>query len=562
MVDITTELYAAIDVGTYSARSAIYDYHGTRLTYATHDLELRKSEDGHEEACTAQIWLAVITSLRNAITALGDNSKIERIVGVGVDATCSLVASDNDGRPVSVAVDGDDKWDVVLWRDHRARGESKEINAMEEESVKEVLKFYGGGLSPENQVGKVLWLRRVLGKIHGSGVGRRYWDLTDWLTWKFTGIGMRSVCCLGAKWGFVGGNEGGWCDGFWKCLRLEDLERESCIGGCGNVGVVGGKVGVICEEVVKELGFLKGVNVAVGVVDAYAGGIGILGGIGCGIEDVASEIQNRLGMICGTSTCFMAASKEPKFVKGIWGPFQDAMIPGMWVSEGGQSASGSLISDIIDKHYAADDLKREAKFLGISPFELIERTLEGYEKASQDDPSKDVARHLHILPYFHGNRSPRADPSLTGSICGLKTPNDEFHDVCVLYRGMIQAIVYGARHIVETLQEGGHNIRSIIVCGGMIKGRLFVRELADAIGLPVFVPKESDSVLLGGAILAALAAQNRGNDVKKVMKEMSQIRTKITPRAQRKAIYHDRKYKVFLRLYEDSMAYEKIMKEG
>ncbi len=46
----------------------------------------------------------------------------------------------------------------------------------------------------------------------------------------------------------------------------------------------------------------------------------------------------------------MAVSKEPRFVPGIWGPHFNAMIPGLWLNEGGQSATGALIDHVIDSH--------------------------------------------------------------------------------------------------------------------------------------------------------------------------------------------------------------------
>jgi len=36
----------------------------------------------------------------------------------------------------------------------------------------------------------------------------------------------------------------------------------------------------------------------------------------------------------------MVVSKEPVFVKGIWGPYEGHVIPGFWMSEGGQTATG------------------------------------------------------------------------------------------------------------------------------------------------------------------------------------------------------------------------------
>ncbi len=43
----------------------------------------------------------------------------------------------------------------------------------------------------------------------------------------------------------------------------------------------------------------------------------------------------------------MAVSQKPLFIPGIWGPYYSAMIPDMWLTEGGQSATGSLVDHIV-----------------------------------------------------------------------------------------------------------------------------------------------------------------------------------------------------------------------
>jgi ribulose kinase len=47
-------------------------------------------------------------------------------------------------------------------------------------------------------------------------------------------------------------------------------------------------------------------------------------------------------MVAGTSTCHVVAAKDPIFAKGIWGPYKDWILPGYWMAEGGQAASGML----------------------------------------------------------------------------------------------------------------------------------------------------------------------------------------------------------------------------
>lgn len=53
----------------------------------------------------------------------------------------------------------------------------------------------------------------------------------------------------------------------------------------------------------------------------------------------------------------MAVSDTSVFSPGIWGPYFNAMVPGMWLNEGGQSATGKLIDFIIDTHPATSKIK-------------------------------------------------------------------------------------------------------------------------------------------------------------------------------------------------------------
>ena len=60
------------------------------------------------------------------------------------------------------------------------------------------------------------------------------------------------------------------------------------------------------------------------------------------VDDAA--LGRRLALVGGTSSCHMAASPEPRFIAGVWGPYFGAMVPGLWLTEGGQSATGALIA--------------------------------------------------------------------------------------------------------------------------------------------------------------------------------------------------------------------------
>jgi ribulose kinase len=66
---------------------------------------------------------------------------------------------------------------------------------------------------------------------------------------------------------------------------------------------------------------------------------------------------------------------------------------------------------------------------------------------------------------------------------------------------------YGTLHIIDVLRAANHsNIQSLLLCGGLSRNPLFVQTQADVANLPVLCPRESESVLIGAAILGACAA--------------------------------------------------------
>jgi len=120
----------------------------------------------------------------------------------------------------------------------------------------------------------------------------------------------------------------------------------------------------LTEKAARELGLRAGTAVGVGIIDAHAGGIGTLGaGLRSGAMG-ASTLERRVALIGGTSSCHMAVSARPRFIPGIWGPYFSAMVPGLWLTEGGQSATVALIDHVIYSHRAAAALSAEAKRKG------------------------------------------------------------------------------------------------------------------------------------------------------------------------------------------------------
>jgi ribulose kinase len=229
------------------------------------------------------------------------------------------------------------------------------------------------------------------------------------------------------------------------------------------------------------------------------------------------------------------------------------MVPGLWLTEGGQSATGALIDHVIRTHVRGAELEREANATGTTIYALLNRKLDELSSGEQ----YALTRELHVFPDFHGNRSPRADPTLRGMVSGLKL-TDSVESLALLYLATIQAIAHGTRHILAALAEQGYAIDTVFACGGDAKNPVFVREHADVTGCRIVLPREPEAVLLGAALLGAVAGGEYATVVE-AMGEMTGAREVVVPRGGEVHRYHELKHRVFQRMYTDQLSYRALM---
>ena len=172
----------------------------------------------------------------------------------------------------------------------------------------------------------------------------------------------------------------------------------------------------------------------------------------------------------------------------------------------------------------------------------------------------ELTRELHVLPYFHGNRSPRADATLRGMISGLKLTNSA-DSLALLSLATIQAIAHGTRHIIDAMNRSGFAITTLMACGGDTKNAVFVREHADITGCRIVLPRENEAVLLGAAVLGAVASGDQPS-VLAAMAQMNAAGREVLPTRGTVSDYHNRKHRVFHRMYDDQLAYRELMNES
>eukprot|EP00095_Tigriopus_kingsejongensis_P010288 maker-scaffold474_size162001-snap-gene-0.35 protein:Tk10288 transcript:maker-scaffold474_size162001-snap-gene-0.35-mRNA-1 annotation:"fggy carbohydrate kinase domain-containing" len=531
MASTTDCFYIGVDVGTGSVRAGLVNAQGRVLRTASQALKIHNPRPDYFEQSSQDVWKGVIHCVKAVVKDVEDKFKVR---GIGFDATCSLVVA--GGQPFSYNNDPLDEWDIIMWMDHRAKIQTEFINKSSSPQVQEVLQFVGSQISVEMQVPKLMWIKEKQPEVWRRASD--FFDLSDYLTFRATGGDKtRSLCSTVCKWTYLANMD-------------------------GSIKGPGQRIGEVGQDFAAATGLASSTVVGASLIDAHAG---VLGMLACTPARNSATFEEQLCMIAGTSTCHMALSRGPRQVTGIWGPYLSAILPGFWLLEGGQTAVGKLIDHILESHPAYEASLKAGRDLG-SP--SIQAYLEGIlEDIRVEEGLEHVAyitRSLHIWPDFHGNRSPLANPYMTGMICGL-TLDKGTRNLAKCYLAAVQSVTYGTAHIIEAMKIRGQIINVVTVCGGLSKSELFVQTQADVLGLPVIQPQEKESVLLGSAMLGAAAAcqdttESSGalDNLTPVVNEMMCDGKIFSPNLNVRK-FHERKYRIFRLMGEDQLKYTSLM---
>lgn len=165
-----------------------------------------------------------------------------------------------------------------------------------------------------------------------------------------------------------------------------------------------------------------------GVIDAYAGWIGTVGAkVELGKDSLDAEAPandvtqavTRLAAVAGTSTCHLAVTREAVFVPGVWGPYRDVVLPGLWMAEGGQSATGELLRHMLEGHPAHGEAASLAAGAGQDLYDWLNAHLEDMRVRAGSPTVSYLGRHTFLYGDLWGNRSPVADARMRGAAVGL-----------------------------------------------------------------------------------------------------------------------------------------------
>ncbi|MEK6741219.1 MAG: ribulokinase [Actinomycetota bacterium] len=460
------------------------------------------------------------TIVRGAVKDAGVDP--DHIVGIGLDVTsATVVAATKDGTPLCQLPEFRNEphaW-VKLWKHHGAQDQADRIVKLAQVRREPWLTRYGGILSSEMLMPKVLeTLERAPQVYRATDV---FCNVLDWLTWRLTGVLAFSTGDSGYKRMYQDGKYPS--RDYLMNLNPEfaDVFAEKM-----NAPVLplGARVGGLTPEFSERLGLPVGTTVASGNIDAHVTAAAV------------QAVENgQMTAIMGTSACYVVPGPQLKEVPGMFGVVDGGIVDGSWGFEAGQTAVGDIFAWFIDNCVPGSYFD-EADHRGIGVYDLLT------EKCAR----QEVGAHgLIALDWHNGNRSVLADANLSGMILGqtlTTTPEDQ-------YRALLESTAFGARTIIESFRDSGVEINELVVAGGLTKNTFLMQLFCDICRVPLSVGTIKQPGAHGSAVFAAVAA-DLYPDVKAASAAMGAKKAGVYQIDEQRAEQYDALYAEYARLHD------------
>ncbi|MGL1892449.1 MAG: ribulokinase [Spirochaetaceae bacterium] len=441
-------------------------------------------------------------TIKDVISKAGDGiSKF--IKAIAFDTTGSTpCAVDKNGTPLALLPKYETNPNAmfILWKDHTAIEEAKEINLLSHSGkYVDYTKFLGGSYSSEWFWAKILRTLRVDKEVREDAFS--WVEHSDWMVSLLTGnrdpLTMnRSRCSSGHKAMWHKSFDGIPAEDF-----LEDLDpllkglRNNINGQTVTAEVSNGN---LSEEWAKKLGLSEDVIIGGSAIDAH------IGAVGAGIK------AYDMVKVIGTSTCDIVVVPTidfaDSFVNGICGQVDGSVIPGMVGLEAGQAAFGDYYA-WFKKTLLGPSIKIINSSKTISPVAKIEllkeldnNLLKTLEEGCEKSPKLD---DIIALDWINGRRTPDANQELEAGFIGLNISTSAYK----MYKSIIDATAFGARKIQDRFTQEGINIKRVIATGGISrKSKLVMQTLADVLNREIIVSSSEQTCALGSSMFAAVSA--------------------------------------------------------
>ncbi len=443
----------AIDQGTSSTRSIVFDQDGTILGSAQQEFDQHFPRDGWVEHDPEHIWSTVLATGRNALAAAKVGAK--DIDGIGI-------TNQRETTLVWDAATGETLHNAIVWQDRRTAARCDAIRR--EGMAQSIADATGLVVDPYFSSTKLAWLLKEV-----PGVGQRaargevrFGTVDSFLVWRLTkGASHATDATNASRTQLFNLDRQAWDD---TLLDYFDIPR------------------AVLPRVLDCVD-------RYGVADAewFGAEIPILGVAGDQQAALVGQGCFAPGMTKSTygTGCFVVTNTGDRRVTSRSGLLSTVgyRIDGVptYAVEGSIFVAGAAVKWLRDRARLVDSA------------------------AATEAMATRIGRDtggVYLVPAFTGLGAPHWQPDARGLICGLTLDTS----VEQIVTATLASVGYQTAELLEALARDGAPVTTLRVDGGMVVNDWVCQFIADITGVPVERPRITETTALGAAMLAAVGA--------------------------------------------------------
>ena len=453
----TSAYLLALDQGTSSSRSIVFDAGGRIVAMAQREFRQIFPQPGWVEHDAMEIWASQLATAREALAKAGLNAADIKAIGITNQRETTLVWNRKTGHPIHNA---------IVWQDRRAEPtcaamRAQDLTPLVQQKTGLVIDAYFSGT-------KLKWLLdNVSGAREQAARGELAFGTIDsWLVWQLTNGEVHATDVSNASRTMLFNiHSNQWDDELLKLLEIprellpevhpsaHDFGRAAAehLGSSLPIGgIAGDQQAALFGQACFKAGMAK---------NTY--------GTGCFmLMHTGTQFQTSGNGLLTTSAA--QATSQPEYA-----------------FEGGVFIGGAVVQWMRD---------------GLKAFNASGE-VQGLAESVPD------AGGVMFVPAFTGLGAPYWNADARGAIVGLTRGSTMAH----IARAALESIAFQSAALLQAMSRdavsaGGQPVHELRVDGGACVNDLLMQFQADLLGIPVVRPKVIETTALGAAYLAGISS--------------------------------------------------------
>ncbi len=471
----------ALDQGTTSSRSIIFDHHGSIVSTAQKEFRQIFPQPGWVEHDAEEIWNTQFETMKQSLSL--KNIAMKQIAGIGItnQRETTVVWERTTGKPI---------YNAIVWQDRRTASlcdelKSKGHAAIIQQKTGLIVDAYFSGT-------KLKW---ILDNVKGARAKAEKGDLAfgtidSWLVWNLSGGTIHLTDVSNASRTMLFNiHSCQWDDELLKLLSIPRNILPHVVASSKVYGITSQK---IADTPIPIAGIAGDQQAA-----------------------LFGQLCTQPGMVKNTygTGCFMLMNTGTKAI----------------------TSKNNLLTTIAWNVDGKTEYALEGSvFIAGAVVQWLRDSFKIIKTSSEVEPlANSVADNggVYIVPAFAGLGAPHWNQHARGSVFGLTRGSSDAH----IARAALESICYQTYDVLKAMEaDSGISIAELRVDGGATANNLLMQFQSDILGVNVVRPTITETTALGTAYLAGLAVGYWKNmdDIK----EQWQVNKKFSPHIEKEKV--------------------------